>query len=47
VRSAEECAANLRRFREAGAHEITTYGSTPAQNAGLIAAWSSAVGSAR
>jgi probable F420-dependent oxidoreductase len=35
----EECARNLERFLEAGADEIATYGSTPAQNAGLIEAW--------
>ena len=35
----EECVDNLERFVEAGVDEITTYGSTPAQNAGLIAAW--------
>jgi len=37
--TAEECAALLQRFADAGAHEITTYGSTPSQNAGLLAAW--------
>jgi probable F420-dependent oxidoreductase len=37
--SVEQCAATLRRFRDAGADEITTYGSTPRQNAGLTAAW--------
>lgn len=35
----EECTRNLQRFIDAGAHEIATYGSTPAQNAALIAAW--------
>jgi 5,10-methylenetetrahydromethanopterin reductase len=39
IGSAEECASNLQRFRDAGADEIVTYGSTPAQNAGLIEAW--------
>jgi hypothetical protein len=29
----------LQDFRDAGADEVTTYGSTPAQNAELIAAW--------
>jgi probable F420-dependent oxidoreductase len=38
--SVPECVATLRRFRDAGADEIVTYGSTPAQNAGLAAAWS-------
>jgi probable F420-dependent oxidoreductase len=47
IGTADACAANLRRFREAGAHEVTTYGSTPAQNAGLIAAWGAAIGAAR
>lgn len=37
--SVSECVASLRRFREAGADEIVTYGSTPAQNAGLAQAW--------
>lgn len=37
--TAAECADHLLRFAEAGADEITTYGSTPAQNAGLLAAW--------
>jgi probable F420-dependent oxidoreductase len=37
--TAAECAANLARFVDAGADEIATYGSTPDQNAGLLAAW--------
>jgi probable F420-dependent oxidoreductase len=37
----EECARSLERFIDAGAHEVTTYGSTPAQNARLIEAWRS------
>ncbi|MHB8693281.1 MAG: TIGR03857 family LLM class F420-dependent oxidoreductase [Solirubrobacteraceae bacterium] len=37
--TASECVHTLRRFIDAGADEIATYGSTPAQNAGLIAAW--------
>jgi probable F420-dependent oxidoreductase len=37
--SVDECVAQLERFRAAGADEISTYGSTPGQNAGLIAAW--------
>ena len=41
VGSAAECAASLQRFVDAGVDEITTYGSTPSQNAGLIAAWNS------
>ncbi|WP_037076421.1 TIGR03857 family LLM class F420-dependent oxidoreductase [Pseudonocardia spinosispora] len=41
--SVEECVATLRRFRDAGADEIATYGSTPAQNAGLARAWAARV----
>jgi hypothetical protein len=41
--TSEECAASLRRFADAGADEIATYGSTPTQNAGLIAAWKETV----
>jgi alkanesulfonate monooxygenase SsuD/methylene tetrahydromethanopterin reductase-like flavin-dependent oxidoreductase (luciferase family) len=37
--TAQECATNLQRFADAGADEIATYGSTPGQNAGLLAAW--------
>ncbi|MEA2168686.1 MAG: hypothetical protein QOF76_1986 [Solirubrobacteraceae bacterium] len=37
--TAAEVAANLQRFKDAGADEITTYGSTPAQNEGLARAW--------
>lgn len=37
--SVDECVTSLRRFREAGADEIATYGSTPAQNAKLVEAW--------
>jgi 5,10-methylenetetrahydromethanopterin reductase len=39
--SIEECVSQLARFRDAGADEIATYGSTPAQNARLVAAWRS------
>lgn len=35
----EQCADKLREFKDAGVDEITTYGSTPSQNADLIAAW--------
>lgn len=35
----EECVRSLQRFRDAGADEIATYGSTPGQNASLIARW--------
>jgi 5,10-methylenetetrahydromethanopterin reductase len=34
-----ECATSLQRFIDAGADEVTTYGSTPRQNAELIATW--------
>lgn len=37
--SLDECLKSLARFREAGADEVITYGSTPGQNAKLIAAW--------
>jgi probable F420-dependent oxidoreductase len=37
--SLEQCVSQLARFRAAGADEIATYGSTPAQNARLLAAW--------
>jgi probable F420-dependent oxidoreductase len=39
IGSVDECVASLRRFRDAGADEIVTYGSTPGQNAALAAAW--------
>jgi hypothetical protein len=35
----DTCVRTLQRFREAGADEIVTYGSTPNQNAELAAAW--------
>jgi probable F420-dependent oxidoreductase len=35
----DECVTSLQRFLDAGADEVTTYGSTPRQNAPLIAAW--------
>lgn len=41
-RSVGECVATLRRFRDAGADELVTYGSTPAQNAALASAWAAA-----
>jgi probable F420-dependent oxidoreductase len=37
--SVDACVKTLRAFRDAGVDEIGTYGSTPAQNAGLIKAW--------
>jgi probable F420-dependent oxidoreductase len=39
IGTVDECVAQLQRFRDAGADEIVTYGSTPGQNAGLAAAW--------
>lgn len=39
IGTAHECATNLQRFKDAGADEIATYGSTPDQNAGLVTAW--------
>jgi 5,10-methylenetetrahydromethanopterin reductase len=39
IGTAADCVASLQRFRDAGADEIVTYGSTPAQNAGLASAW--------
>ena len=39
IGSPQECATSLQRFIDAGADEVTTYGSTPRQNAALIAAW--------
>ena len=34
-----ECVATLQRYRDAGADEVTLYGSAPSQNARLISAW--------
>lgn len=39
IGSVSECVAKLAEFRAAGADEICTYGSTPMQNAALVAAW--------
>lgn len=39
IGSATEVAAKLREFREAGADEVATYGSTPGQNAEVARAW--------
>jgi probable F420-dependent oxidoreductase len=39
IGSPDECVTSLQRFIDAGADEVTTYGSTPRQNAALIAAW--------
>ncbi|MCW3040040.1 MAG: fgd2 [Solirubrobacterales bacterium] len=35
----DHCVERVRLYREAGADEVATYGSTPGQNAGLLAAW--------
>jgi 5,10-methylenetetrahydromethanopterin reductase len=35
----DDCVQKLQAYRDAGADEISTYGSTPAENAGLIRAW--------
>ncbi|MBZ4509536.1 UNVERIFIED_CONTAM: TIGR03857 family LLM class F420-dependent oxidoreductase [Mycobacterium avium subsp. hominissuis] len=40
--TAAQCARKLQEFKRAGADEIATYGSTPSQNAGVLAAWSDA-----
>lgn len=37
--SIDECVASLARFRDAGADELITYGSTPGQNAKLAQVW--------
>ena len=37
--SVDECVKTLAAFRDAGADELATYGSTPAQNAALLRAW--------
>jgi alkanesulfonate monooxygenase SsuD/methylene tetrahydromethanopterin reductase-like flavin-dependent oxidoreductase (luciferase family) len=39
IGSVDECLAQLRRYRDAGADELVTYGSTPGQNAALARAW--------
>jgi 5,10-methylenetetrahydromethanopterin reductase len=39
IGSVDECVKSLQRFRDAGADEIATYGSTPAQNEKLVRAW--------
>ena len=37
--SLEDCVAKMQAYRDTGVDEISTYGSTPAENAGLIRAW--------
>jgi probable F420-dependent oxidoreductase len=39
IGSVDECVTSLQRFIDAGADEVTTYGSTPRQNGALVAAW--------
>jgi len=39
VGSVEQCVASLQRFKDAGADEVATYGSTVAQNVELLRAW--------
>jgi 5,10-methylenetetrahydromethanopterin reductase len=41
--TAEQCARRLQEFKHAGADEIATYGSTPGQNAALLAVWRDAL----
>lgn len=38
----KRCVAKLREYKDAGADELATYGSSPAQNASLIQAWRNA-----
>jgi 5,10-methylenetetrahydromethanopterin reductase len=42
IGSVEECLKFVRELKAAGADEIATYGSTPGQNAKLVAAWRAA-----
>jgi 5,10-methylenetetrahydromethanopterin reductase len=37
----DHCVAQLQKFRDAGADEVVTYGSTPSQNGALADAWAS------
>ena len=37
--SVDDCVATIAAYRAQGIDEISTYGTTPAQNAGLVAAW--------
>jgi probable F420-dependent oxidoreductase len=41
IGSVSECVARFRELRDAGVDEIACYGSTPADNAALVAAWRS------
>jgi 5,10-methylenetetrahydromethanopterin reductase len=37
--SVADCVAKMQQYKDAGADEICFYGSTPAENSGLIRAW--------
>lgn len=39
IGTVDECVRQLRSFRDAGVDEIALYGSTPAENAAVVAAW--------
>jgi 5,10-methylenetetrahydromethanopterin reductase len=39
IGSVPACVKKLQQFKDAGADEIATYGSTPRQNAGIVEAW--------
>ena len=39
IGSVETCVARLQEYKDVGIDEFALYGSTPAQNAGLIEAW--------
>jgi alkanesulfonate monooxygenase SsuD/methylene tetrahydromethanopterin reductase-like flavin-dependent oxidoreductase (luciferase family) len=39
IGSVDECVARFRELRAAGVDEIACYGSSPADNAALVAAW--------
>jgi alkanesulfonate monooxygenase SsuD/methylene tetrahydromethanopterin reductase-like flavin-dependent oxidoreductase (luciferase family) len=45
IGSVDQCVARFEQLRAAGVDEIACYGSTPADNAALIAAWRSRKGS--
>jgi 5,10-methylenetetrahydromethanopterin reductase len=45
--SLDDCVAKMQEYRDAGADEICFYGSTTAENAGLIAAWGERVNAAQ
>jgi probable F420-dependent oxidoreductase len=45
IGTAAQCVARLQEYRDAGADEIATYGSSPVQNAGVIRLWRTRSGS--